>query len=143
MWLDRLRAIRDGAAPGPPIADLVGFAVTAVEPGEVVIEMDADTRHHNPTGTLHGGIYCTIADTAMGMAYASMLDEGETFTTLELSIHFLRPYRVGHLRAVGRVVKRGRTIGLTECDVLDGHGNLVARSSSTCITLRGEQAVGR
>jgi uncharacterized protein (TIGR00369 family) len=108
-----------------------------------VIEFVAEARHANPMGTLHGGILCDIADAAMGMAFASTLDEGETFTTLELKINFLKPVRTGRLVATGRIVKGGRTIGLVECDVVDEKERLVARASSTCMTLRGEEAKGR
>jgi uncharacterized protein (TIGR00369 family) len=94
-------------------------------------------------GTLHGGVLCDIADAAMGLAYASALDEDESFTTLELKINFLKPVWTGRLRALGRVVKMGRTVGLVECDVTDESGALVARASSTCLTLRGEQGLGR
>ena len=76
-------------------------------------------------------------------AYAASLAGGETFTTLELKINFLKPVWTGKLVAVGRVVKGGRTVGLVECDVTDEQGRLVARASSTCLTLRGEAAVGR
>lgn len=79
----------------------------------------------------------------MGIAYGCALGEGEAFTTLELKINFLRPVWSGKLRAVGRVVKKGATIGLAECDVLDEKERLVARASSTCMTLRGDQAQGR
>jgi uncharacterized protein (TIGR00369 family) len=79
----------------------------------------------------------------MGMAYAATLDEHETFTTLELKINFLKPVRTGRLVATGRVVKGGRTVGLVECDVLDDKEHLVARASSTCMTLRGDQALAR
>src|SRR5262249_59634437 len=71
------------------------------------------------------------------------LDEGESFTTLELKINFLKPVRTGRLVATGRVVKTGHTVGLIECDVVDDKERLVARASSTCMTLRGGQAVGR
>jgi uncharacterized protein (TIGR00369 family) len=125
------------------VASLIGFRLTAVEAGRAVIEIDAQARHANPMGTLHGGILCDIADAAMGMAYASNLDEGESFTTLELKINFLKPIWNAKLRAVGRVVKSGRTVGLVECDVTDESGSLVARASSTCLTLRGTQAAGR
>jgi uncharacterized protein (TIGR00369 family) len=94
-------------------------------------------------GTLHGGVLCDVADAAMGVAYASTLREGESFTTLELKINFLRPFRTGKLIATGRVVKTGRTIGLAECDVTDTEGRLIARAMSTCMTLRGESSEGR
>lgn len=94
-------------------------------------------------GTLHGGVLCDIADAAMGMAYSSYLDEGESFTTLELKINFLKPIWKARLRAVGRVVKPGRTVGLVECDVMDEQGSLVTRATSTYMTPRGDQARGR
>ncbi|MGH3115191.1 MAG: PaaI family thioesterase, partial [Gaiellaceae bacterium] len=74
--------------------------------------MDTTPRHTNPMGTTHGGILCDLADGAMGMAWASELEEGETFTTLELKINYLKPVWSTHLRAEANVVKRGRTIGL-------------------------------
>jgi len=94
-------------------------------------------------GTLHGGVLCDIADASVGLAYAANLDEGESFTTLELKINFLKPVWKARLSAIGRVVKRGRTVGLVECDITDENGSLIARASSTCLTLRGEQAQGR
>lgn len=141
--IDRIRAIAQGELPPPPIAQLIGFVIASVEPGLVIIEFDAGQQHTNPLGTLHGGILCDIADAAMGLAYASTLEEGESFTTLELKINFLKPVWESHLRAVGRIVKGGKTVGLVECDVTDQSGSLVARSTSTCMTLRGEQARGR
>ncbi len=141
--LDQLRKTLRGEAPPPPIATLIGFTLTAVEPGRAVVELEAAPRHANPMGTVHGGILCDIADAAMGMAYAASLDDGESFTTLELKINFLKPVRTGKLIATGRVVKGGRTVGLVECDVVDDKERLVARASSTCLTLRGEQAAGR
>jgi uncharacterized protein (TIGR00369 family) len=141
--IDFIRMVQRGDAPLPPVARLIGFTLSEIEPGRAVITLDADGRHANPMGTLHGGVLCDVADAAMGMAYAATLDEGETFTTLELKINFLKPVREGRVVATGRVVKGGRTVGLVECDVLDDKERLVARASSTCMTLRGAQAAGR
>jgi uncharacterized protein (TIGR00369 family) len=141
--LDRCEAIARGDAPPPPIARLIGFDLVSVKPGEARIEFQATDAHANPMGTLHGGVLCDIADAAMGIAYASNLDDGESFTTLELKINFLKPIWKARLLAVGRVIKQGRTVGLVECDVTDDQGSLVARATSTCLTLRGEQARGR
>ena len=141
--LDFMRMVQRGEVAPAPIADLIGFTLTEVEPGRAVIAFEAGPRHANPMGTVHGGVLCDIADAAMGIAYAASLDEGETFTTLELKINFLKPVRTGRLVATGRLVKGGQTVGLTECDVMDDKDRLVARASSTCMTLRGEQAVGR
>ena len=126
-----------------PAAELIGFRLTAVEPGRAVFELDAGPQHANPMGTLHGGVLCDIADAAMGIAYASTLGDGESFTTLELKINFLRPFRTGRLTATARMVKAGRTIGLAECDVTDTEGRLIARAMSTCMTLRGGSSEGR
>ena len=138
-----MRKAITGEVPPPPIATLIGFRMTAIEPGRSRFELDADARLHNPMGTLHGGVLCDIADIAMGSAYASTLEEGESFTTLELKINFLRPVRAAHLVAEGNLVQRGRTVGLVECAITDERGRLVAKATSTCLTLRGEQAQGR
>ncbi len=140
--LDLIQAVLRGDKP-VPVAQLVGFRLLSAEGGRAVWELEAGPQHANPMGTLHGGVLCDIADAAMGMALGSLLDEGESFTTLELKINFLRPFWNGQLRAVGRVVRPGRIISLVECDVLDEQERLVARASSTCMTLRGEPAAGR
>lgn len=141
--LDNLEKLVRGEVQPPPIAQLIGFQVTSVRHGEAVIELQASDTHANPMGTLHGGVLCDIADAAMGIAFASTLEDGESFTTLELKINFLRPVWKEKLRAAGKVVKRGRAVGLVECDVTNGAGALVAPSSCTCMVLRGEQADGR
>jgi uncharacterized protein (TIGR00369 family) len=141
--LDGLQRVARGEAPQPPIAALLGLRLTAVEPGRAVVALEASGSHANPLGTLHGGVLCDLADLAMGCAYAASLGEEETFTTLEMKINFLRPIWNARLEAEARLVKGGRTVGLVECDVTDDQGRLVARASSTCMTLRGEAAKGR
>lgn len=86
---------------------------------------------------------CDVADAAMGAAYRSILTSGETFTTLELKINFLRPVWNARHRAEAKIVRAGKTVGLAECDIVDEHGRLVARASSTCMTLRRHIARGR
>ena len=141
--IERVEAMIRGETPGPPVARLIGFDVRSIAPGKAVFEMEAGPQHANPMGTLHGGILCDLADAAMGIAWASELEDGESFTTLEVKINFLKPVWNARLRAEARVVKRGKTVGLVECDVRDEKGSLVARASSTCMTLAGKQAAGR
>ena len=141
--IERVEAMIRKEIPGPPAARLIGFDIVSFEPGKAVFEMEAGPQHANPMGTLHGGILCDLADAAMGIAYTTELEDGESFTTLELKINFLKPVWNARLRAEARVVKRGRTVGLVECDVYDEKGSLVARASSTCMTLRGDAAKGR
>jgi uncharacterized protein (TIGR00369 family) len=136
--------LKTGQAEPPPVAALIGLSPLEFERGRASFELEVDpARHANPMGTLHGGVLCDLADAAMGCAYSSVLADDETFTTLELKINFLRPVWDGRLTATGRLVQGGRTIGLLECDVVDAAGRLVARASSTCMTLRGDRAAGR
>jgi uncharacterized protein (TIGR00369 family) len=140
--IDRITAGIRGDEAVAPVGKLIGFRPISVEPGKAVFELEAGPQHANPMGTLHGGVLCDVADAAMGVAYASTLADGESFTTLELKINFLRPFRTGTLIATGHVVKAGRTIGLVECDVTNSEGQLIARAMSTCMTLR-ESSEGR
>ncbi|MGC2720075.1 MAG: PaaI family thioesterase [Candidatus Acidiferrales bacterium] len=142
----KVEAMKMAVATGKPFAPigvLIGFQIASLEEGHAVIELRATDRHSNPMGTLHGGVLCDIADAARGISFASTLEEDESFTTLELKINFLKPVWNDTLRATGKVVKRGRYIGMVECDVTNAKGDLVARSTSTCMVLRGEQASGR
>lgn len=126
-----------------PIGKLLALTLVSSEIGRATVEFEASERYANPMGTLHGGVMCDIADAAMGAAYRSTLSESDTFTTLELKINFLRPVWKAKLRAHAKVVRAGKVVGLVECDVVDEKDRLVARASSTCMTLRGERAAGR
>ena len=141
--LERLDKVIRGEIPAPPIAKLIGFQLISAKHGEAIVTFEANQNHANPMGTLHGGVLCDVADAAMGIAFASTLADDESFTTLELKINFLRPVWTEKLRAVGKVVSRGKTVGFAECDILNSSGALVARSSSTCMVLHGEKAAGR
>ena len=141
--LELTQKVQRGEAPPPPIGRLLGFVLKVIEPGHAVFEMKVDQRHHNPMGTLHGGVYCDLADAAMGYAYASTLAEGEMFTTVELKINFLRVVRRGRLTAEARVVKAGSALGFVECHVTAQAGKLVARAASTCMKLRDTSPAAR
>ena len=134
--LEGAQKMQRGEAPPPPIGRLLGFVLKAVEPGRAVFEMEVDERHHNPMGTLHGVVYCNLADAAMGFWYAATLEPGETFTTNELKINFLRAVRKATLTAEARVVKAGSTLGYVQCEIKDQTGKLVAKAASTCVKLR-------
>jgi uncharacterized protein (TIGR00369 family) len=125
------------------VARLIGFEAKDIGDGRATAVLVAGPQHANPMGTLHGGILCDIADAAMGMAFASTLGPEESFTTVELKINFFRPVWEARLRAEGRVVQRGRTIGYMECTVTDEENRLVAKAASTCMVLLGQKAAGR
>ena len=126
-----------------PVGELIGFRVDDMAGGRAVASMRAGPQHANPMGTLHGGVLCDLADAAMGMAFASTLTPDESFTTSGLSIQFFRPVWQTGLRAEARVANRSKNSGYIECDVTDDAGKLVAKATSTCVVLRGEDASGR
>src|ERR1700752_893932 len=126
-----------------PVARLIGFEAKEIANGRATVMLAAGPQHANPMGTLHGGILCDISDAAMGMAFASTLAPEETFTTVELKINFFRPVWAARLRAEGKVVRRGSTIGYVECEITDEGGQLVAKGASTCMALKGERGTGR
>ena len=129
----------------PPIATLIGFEPVCAERGSAVFRLEARReKHANPMGTVHGGILCDLADAAMGMACATLLQLNESFTTIELHMTYLRPVLDAQLEARARVVHSGRTLVYLECDVVSlPEEKLVAKATSSCTILRGEQAMGR
>jgi uncharacterized protein (TIGR00369 family) len=131
------------AMASTPIADLIGFTIGEVGDGRAIVAFQPGPQHANPMGTLHGGVLCDVADGAMGMAFVSTLEPDESFTTLDLHIHFFRPVWKAQLRAEARVIHRGKNSGYVECDVQDENGKPVAKASSRCLVLRGDAAKGR
>lgn len=135
----RERAKRNPVA----VAQLIGFEAKHIGEGQATVTLSAGAQHANPMGTLHGGILCDIADAAMGIAFASTLATGESFTTIELKINFFRPVWEAQLTAEGTVVQRGNTVGYVECAITDEKNRLIAKATSTCMVLRGQKAGGR
>jgi uncharacterized protein (TIGR00369 family) len=87
--------------------------------GQATVEFEVDcARHGNPAGTVHGGLLCEVADSAMAIAHGSDVAPGESFTTLELKINFLRPVWRATLSARAKVVHAGKMVGLLECDLV-------------------------
>lgn len=136
VMINHFQEIIDGVRTGPPIAYLIGFRPIEVSEGYAVFVLETEEKHTNPMGTVHGGILCEIADSAMGTAYMTLLKEGESITTVELKINFLKPVWKTCLLAKAKVVKKGKSIGFVECDIFDGNKSLVAKASCTCMTLK-------
>jgi uncharacterized protein (TIGR00369 family) len=124
-------------------AKLIGWETQRIAEGHAIVTLQAGPQHANPMGTLHGGILCDIADAAMGIAFASTLADGESFTTVELKINFFRPVWDALLKAEAKVIRRGAKIGYLECEITDEQNRLVAKSACTCMVLAGEHAKGR
>lgn len=133
---------RERVAAKAPLGlyDTLGFTLDHFSPGAACVSVDVHPGLHNFQGTLHGGVYCDLSDMAMGIAFFCSLEDSEAMTTLELKINYLRPVSEGRVTAEAKVINKGRTTGLIECDVRDAQGRLLARSSSTCYIFRGEKA---
>lgn len=133
---EQMQAMLAGTLPKAPIAETLGFAGFDVpERGTAIFELDPELRHYNPIGSVHGGVFATLLDSACGCAVHSTLAAGEGYTSLDLTVKFLKAVTVdsGRLRAVGTVLQRGRRTALAEAKLYDGRDRLVAYASSTCM----------
>src|ERR1700730_2404091 len=116
-----------------PVARLIGFEAKEIADGRAIVTLAAGKQHANPMGTLHGGILCDIADAAMGMAFDSTLAADDSFTTVELKINFFRPVWEARLRAEGKVIRRGSTVGYIEGEITGEGGRPVGQGRSPCL----------
>ena len=128
----------DGA--GAPIAETIGMDGFGGEPGAIYVELLPEHRHYNPLGTVHGGVISTLLDTAAGCSVHSTLAPGESYTSLDLTVKFLRPVTAdsGRLRCEGSVVSRGRRTALAQAQLFDASRRLVAHATSTCMIFPAE-----
>jgi 2-hydroxymuconate-semialdehyde hydrolase len=142
---DLLEAALHGAAPPPPYVRLLNMRFIAVADGSATFEMPATSELYNPNNVVHGGAITSLADSAMGFAVFSTLAPGETFTTAELHINFLKAVTAdsGMLRSIGRVVQRGQQVAVAEADVLDQQNQMIARASSTNLILHPRPAAAQ
>jgi uncharacterized protein (TIGR00369 family) len=134
--LDFLRAMQDGLLPSPPISATLGdLTLDEVSEGRAVFSLLPGEEHYNPIGSVHGGVYATLLDSAAGCAVHSTLPAGTGYTSLDLTVKFLRRITVdtGRVRAVGTVVNRGRQTALAEATLLDADDRLLARATSSCL----------
>ena len=131
--IEAMCAIRDGILPPPPMAKLIGFRMSTVEPGRIVMELDAEESLENTIGLFHGATAAALLDTAMGCAISTMLPAGHTSVTLDLKLTYLRPLSMtsGTIQAEGKLIKLGRQASYTEGFVRDGEGNLAVHATST------------
>ncbi|MER7519200.1 PaaI family thioesterase [Streptomyces sp. NPDC126499] len=133
--LDFLREIAAGRLPGAPIGALLGFTLEEVEDGRAVFVFEPGEEHYNPIGSVHGGMYATLLDSAAGCAVHSTLPQGMAYTSLDLSTRFLRPITLetGKVRAIGTVLSRGRRTAMAEAGLYDAQDRLLGHATSTCM----------
>lgn len=126
------------------ISQLLEFRIVAINEAMAAIVLDADaSRHGNQQGTVHGGLLCELADAAIGTAHSTLMQPGESFTSIDLKATFLRPVWQSRLRAHAWAAHRGRTISHYRCDIQRDDGKVVASIESAVMTLRGDHVQGR
>lgn len=133
--LQFVEALADGTMPPPPMAQLVGIRVISVDEGEVRIRCTPEEAFYNPVGVVHGGLLCTLLDTAMGLALRTLLPAGVGFTTIEIKVNFLKSVVAGEgdLEILGRVTKSGRRVAFAEGEAHDAGGSLVGNATSSLL----------
>lgn len=133
--IEMFRAIFAGELPPPPIGDTLDFLPVQMEFGIAVFQGRPQRRHYNPLGTVHGGWYATLLDSALGCAVHSTLPAGKGFTTLELKVNMVRPLsdRVPLVRAEGRLLHAGRQVATAEGRIVGPDGKLYAHATTTCL----------
>jgi uncharacterized protein (TIGR00369 family) len=133
--IDFLRELQAGQLPGPPINYTIDFILDEVEPGRAVFSLTPGEEHYNPIGSVHGGIFATLLDSAAGCAVQSTLPQGVAYTSLDLTVKFLRRITVdtGPVRAIGTVISKGRQTALAQAQLLDGTDRLLAHATSSCM----------
>jgi uncharacterized protein (TIGR00369 family) len=128
-------AIFAGQLPRPPIGETLDFLPVHIEPGFAVFQGRPNARHYNPLGSVHGGWFATLLDSAVGCAVHSTLPAGKAYTTLELKVNIVRALTdaVPLVRAEGRVVHAGRQVATAEGRLTGPDGRLYAHASTTCL----------
>lgn len=131
--LEFITALRDGQLPPPPMAALLGSRLGRVSSGEVEFLWTPNEATYNPLGVVHGGVMCTLLDSAAGCAVQSTLPTAIGYFTVEIKVSFLRALRAdrGEVSVVGRALKVGRRIAFAEAHGYDGAGELVAHATTS------------
>jgi uncharacterized protein (TIGR00369 family) len=135
--LEFLTAVRDGRLPKPPMAALMGFTLTRVELGRVTFTAEVGEHLYNPIGSVHGGVFCTLLDSAMGCAVHSTLPLGSGYTTVDLNVTLVKGLTVETptVTAVGEVISVGRRVATASGRLLAPDGTLHAHATTTCLVL--------
>lgn len=133
----RKRANESGATA------LLGLSLESLEKGHVVFSMRVKPRHKQLHGVVHGGVLATVADTVAAIAAYTTVPKGTEIATVELKINFLEPVPGGRIKAKGRVLRTGRNFVVTECEIFNEKGSLVAKALLTFGAARGHSMAPR
>ena len=133
--LETLSAMIAGRIPRAPMSATLDFLLLRIEPGFALFQGRPRLEHYNPLGTVHGGSFATLLDSAMGCAVASTLPAGKGYTTAEFKVNLVRPLTdaVRVVRAEGRIVHSGRQVATSEARLVGPNGKLYAHGTTTCL----------
>jgi uncharacterized protein (TIGR00369 family) len=133
--MEMFEAIFAGELPRPPIGDTLDFVPIHIEAGLAVFQGRPQLKHYNPLGTVHGGWFATLLDSAMGCAVHSTLPAGKGYTTLELKLNIVRALTdaVPLVRAESKLVHAGRQVATAEGRLVGPDGKLYAHATTTCL----------
>lgn len=133
--LEYMQAMQVGELPGPPIMKTMDFALKSVGAGTVEFVCTPDESHYNPLGIVHGGLVCTLLDSALGCAVQTTLPKGVGYTSIEIKVNYLRGVSAdsGELTCTGTVTKPGNRVAFAEGEVKDASGKVVATASGSCL----------
>jgi uncharacterized protein (TIGR00369 family) len=133
--LETLEAIFAGELPRPPIGDTLDFVPIQMGTGIAVFQGRPQLKHYNPLGSVHGGWFATLLDSALGCAVHSTLPAGKAYTTLELKVNIVRALTdaVPLVRAEGRLIHLGRQVATAEARLIGPDGTLYAHATTTCL----------
>lgn len=135
---DFLAKIIAGELPPPPIARTLDYALIEAGEGRATFGFKPAEIHYNPIGMVHGGIPCTLLDSAMGCAVHTMLPAGSGYTTLEVKVNMIRAIGkdTPYLRAEGKVIHVGKSTAIAEGRLVDEAGKVYAHGTTTCMILK-------
>jgi uncharacterized protein (TIGR00369 family) len=133
--LEILQAMLRGELPYPPMARTLDFFLAEVDEGRAVFQGTPGPAHLNPMGTVHGGWYATLLDSALGCAVQAMLPAGRAYTTAELGVHLVKSIgpKVQRVRAEGKVLHCGRQLATAEARLFGPDGTLYAHATTSCL----------
>ena len=133
--LEFLEKMLAGELPSTPIANTLDFILIHVELGKVIFQGNPQFHHYNPLGSVHGGWFCTLLDSAVGCAIQTQLPKGKGYTTLEIKVNMMRPLtqELPVIRAEGRTLHVGRQTAVAEGKIIGVDGKVYAHATTTCL----------
>ncbi|WP_406612969.1 PaaI family thioesterase [Acinetobacter schindleri] len=135
--LQIMQEMSNGNLPMPSMATTIPMKPTLIESGQVTFEVQADQRHLNPLGGVHGGFTATVLDTVTGCAIHTVLEAGAGYGTIDLNIKICRPIPQNRpLTAIGQIINTSKNLAISEGKIIDEDGKLYAHATATCMIFR-------